>query len=98
VPESCASVWPCGERDLALIEAFLTNAYQGFGEPSHQAARHAAARVDAIIANAVRLAVAPVRGTCPDDLLPGMRHLALDQAIYWFQVCAEAAEISPGVS
>jgi len=71
VPVSCASVWPCGERDLALIEAFLTNVE--------------------------RLAVAPVRGTCHEDLLPGMRHLALDQAIDWIQVCAEAAEISPGV-
>lgn len=81
------------ENDLVLIENFLAQAYQNFGEPSPQAAQHAAARIDAIIANAERLAVAPVRGTCHDDLLPGLRHLALDQAISWVQVCAEAAEI-----
>jgi plasmid stabilization system protein ParE len=81
------------ENDLALIEAFLTKAYQDFGEPSAQASQHAATRVDAIIANAERLAVAPIRGTGHDDLLPGLRHLALDQAIYWFLVCEEEAEI-----
>ena len=36
------------ECDLALIEAFLSKAYQYFGDPADQAAHHAAARVDAM--------------------------------------------------
>lgn len=76
------------EWDLALIEAFLSKAYQYFGDPADQAAHHAAARVDAMIADAERLAVSSMRGSVQDDLLPGLRHLALGQAIYWFQICA----------
>ena len=34
-----------------------------------------------------------MRGSVNDDLLPGLRHLALGQAIYWFQICAEVAQI-----
>ena len=54
------------ECDLALIEAFLSKAYQYFGDPADQAAHHAAARVDAMIAHAERLAVAPMRGAVRD--------------------------------
>ena len=79
------------EWELAPIEAFLSKAYQDFGDPADQAAHHAAARVDAMIGHAEQLAVAPMRGGVHDDLLPGLRHLALGQAIYWFQICAEAA-------
>ena len=65
--------------DLALIEAFLSKACQDFGDPAYQAAHYAAARVDAMC------------GAVNDDLLPGLRHLAFGQAIYWFQICAEAS-------
>ena len=58
---------PCGlffaaaaEGDLALIEAQLANAYQQFGESAGDAARHAEARIDAIMAAAERLATAPL--------------------------------------
>lgn len=70
------------EWDLALIEAFLSKAYQDFGDPADQAALHAAARVDTMVAHSERLAVAPMRGSIHDDLLPGLWHLALGQAIY----------------
>ena len=46
-----------------------------------------------MVADAERLAVSPMRGSVHDDLLPGLRHLAFGQAIYWFQICAEAAQI-----
>ena len=29
---------------------------------------------------------APFRGECHDDLLPGLRHLTIDRAIYWFDL------------
>ena len=74
------------EDDLALIEAFLAASYLDFGEPADEAARHAEARIDAIITAAERLAAASFRGEAHDDLMPGLRHLALDRAIYWFDV------------
>lgn len=70
--------------DLGLIEAHLAEAYRGFGESPTEAATHAVARIEAILATAERLATAPFRGQARDDLLPGLRHLSLDGAIYWF--------------
>ena len=71
-------------RDLDLIEAHLFQAYRAFGESPAEAQRHAEARVDAIITTAERLALAPMRGEDEGDLLPGLRHLTLDGAVYWF--------------
>jgi plasmid stabilization system protein ParE len=81
------------EDDLTLIEAHLIEAYAGFGEGPVDAVRHARDRIDAIIATAERLAAAPFRGERHDDLLPGLRHLALDGAIYWFLTDAEARQV-----
>lgn len=70
--------------DLRLIEDHLVQAYRGFGESAAEAAHHGAARIEGIIATAERLATAPFQGEAHDDLLPGLRHLALDSAVYWF--------------
>jgi plasmid stabilization system protein ParE len=80
-------------NDLALITDHLTQAYCGFGEPLAEANRHAQLRIEAIIAAAERLATAPLRGESRDDLLPGLRHLALDRAVYWFRPRAEQRDI-----
>ena len=80
-------------NDLLLITEHLTQSYCGFGEPPAEANRHAQVRIEAIIAAAERLATAPFRGECHDDLLPGLRHLALDRAVYWFRPRAEQREI-----
>lgn len=79
--------------DLDLIEEHLLRAYRAFGESPAEAAHHAAARIDSIILTAERLATAPFRGEAHDDLLPGLRHLALDGAVYWFVVDANAREV-----
>jgi len=80
-------------NDLVLITEFLTQAYCGFGEPLAEAHSHAQVRIEAIITAAERLATAPLRGESHDDLLPGLRHLALDRAVYWFCPRAEQREI-----
>ena len=80
-------------NDLLLITEYLTQAYCGFGEPPAEANRHAQVRIEAIIAAAERLATAPLREESHDDLLPGLRHLALDRAVYWFRPRAEQREI-----
>ncbi|MCP9808459.1 type II toxin-antitoxin system RelE/ParE family toxin [Cyanobium sp. HWJ4-Hawea] len=80
-------------NDLLLITEYLNHSYCGFGEPPAEANRHAQVRIEAIITAAERLATAPFRGETHDDLLPGLRHLALDRAVYWSQPHAEQREI-----
>jgi plasmid stabilization system protein ParE len=80
-------------NDLVLITDYLTQAYCGFGEPLAEAHSHAKLRIEAIITAAERLAKAPLRGESHDDLLPGLRHLALDRAVYWFRPRAEQRDI-----
>lgn len=79
--------------DLDLIDAHLLRTYRAFGESPREAAHHAAARIDSIILTAERLATAPFRGEAHDDLLPGLRHLALDGAAYWFATDADARAV-----
>ena len=79
--------------DLALIEEHLTRAYRAFGESPVEAAHHAEARIEAIIAAAERLATAPFRGAAHDDLVPGLRHLVLDSAVYWFVPDADRLQV-----
>ena len=42
---------------------------------------------------AERLATAPFRAECYGDLLPGLRHLALDRAVTWFRPRSEQRDI-----
>ncbi|WP_374372275.1 type II toxin-antitoxin system RelE/ParE family toxin [Tabrizicola sp.] len=79
--------------DLSLIEDHLIRAYCAFGESPTEAARHAETRIEAIIATAERLATAPFRGAAQEDLLPGLRHLVLDGAIYWFLPDADTKQV-----
>ena len=80
-------------NDLLLITEYLTQAYCGFGESPAEANRHTQARIEVIIAAAERLATAPWRGESHDDLMPGLRHLALDRAVYWFRPRAQHRDI-----
>lgn len=76
------------ERDLGLIFDHLFAAYRDFGEPEAEAFDRAAARVRAIKAKGDAIAVAPHRGTRHDHILPGLRHVTIDRAIYWFDLDA----------
>ena len=74
------------ERDFALIFDHLFESSLGFGETAETALDHCEARIRGIRQEADRLASAPFRGESHDDLLPGLRHLTIDRAIYWFDV------------
>ena len=74
------------ERDFGLIFDHLLRSYLGFGESVECAIGHAEARIREIRAAAERILTAPHRGERRDDLLPGLRHLAIGRAIYWFDV------------
>ena len=74
------------ERDFELIFDHLVDSYLGLGEPVEAALDHAEARVMKVRADAKRILTAPHRGDIHDDILPGLRHLTIDRAIYWFDV------------
>lgn len=74
------------ERDFALIFDHLFESYLGFGESGETALDHCEARIRDITQEAYRLAAAPFQGESHDDLLPGLRHLTIDRAIYWSDV------------
>ena len=74
------------ERDFALIFDHLLNSYLGFGESLESALDHAESRIIEIRAAAERIPSAPHRGERHDEILRGLRHLAIGRAIYWFDV------------
>ena len=74
------------ERDFGLIFDHLLRSYLEFGESLESALDHAEARIAEIRVAAQRIPTAPHRGERHDDILPGLRHLAIGRAIYWFDV------------
>ena len=74
------------EHDFALIFDHLFESYRSFGTRVEAALEHSADRIRDIRQEADRLAAALDRGERHDDLLPGLRHLTIDRAIYWFDV------------
>ena len=76
------------ERDFELIFDHLRRSYLDFGESLPSAFERAGKRVLQIRQAAERIAIAPYRGERHDDILPGLRHLAIERGIYWFDVDA----------
>lgn len=74
------------ERDFELIFDHLLRSYLDFGESLPSAFERAATRVLEIRSAAERIAIAPFRGERHDDILPRLRHLAIERGIYWFDV------------
>jgi len=74
------------ERDFGLIFDHLLQSYLDFGESPESALNRAGARVLEIRVAAERILSAPHRGERHNDILPGLRHLAIDRAIYWFDI------------
>jgi len=74
------------ERDFELIFDHLLKSYTSFGESIENAVGHAEARVLEIRAAAHGISLAPHRGERHDDILPGLRHLMINRAIFWFDV------------
>ena len=74
------------EHDFGLIFDHLLRSYLDFGESLESALDHAAARVLEIRSAAERILTAPHRGERHEDILPGLRHLTIGRAIYWFDI------------
>ncbi len=74
------------ERDFELIFDHLLKSYTSFGESVQNAVEHAGDRILEIRAAAHRVSLAPHRGERHDDILPGLRHLTINRAIFWLDV------------
>ena len=74
------------ERDFGLIFDHLVHSYLDVGESPQSALDRAESRIGEIRAAARRIATAPRRGERHDDLLAGLRLLAIGRAIHWFGV------------
>lgn len=74
------------ERDFALILDHLVDSYISFGDSPTEATQRATQRLGDILDDSLRIATAPFRGQCHDDLLPGLRQLAFGKASFWFTV------------
>jgi len=74
------------ERDFELIFEHLLRSYVDFGERLESAIDRAGTRVLEIRTSAEHIPTAPHRGVRRDDILPGLRHLTIGRAIYWFDV------------
>ena len=81
------------ERDFELIFDHLFESYLSFGESVEEALDHAMKRIFDIRKAADRLSSFPIRGPARDDILPGVRYLRIDRAIYWFDVDDPAGKV-----
>ena len=81
------------EHDFGLIFDHLLRSYLGFGESLESAIDRADARVFEIRTAANRIPITPHRRERHEDLLPGLRHLAIGRAIYWFDVDKERERV-----
>ena len=81
------------DRDLAAIFDFLFDAALGLGESPEEAFDRAARRIAAIEAAMLGLGRAPHQGTLDSDLLPGLRHVTKDRAIFYFDLDEPARRV-----
>lgn len=80
--------------DLEVIADHLFRAHRDLGEDIPGAGQRAVRRVERIHANTLRIATAPFRGMRHEDLLPGLRSLTIERAVYWFRIDEPAGEVA----
>lgn len=81
------------ERDTDLLFEHLADRYVSFGESWTAAVAHTVECVGRILDMMERIATAPYRGEVHDDLLPGLRHLTLERAIYWYRLADDTETV-----
>ncbi|MBE0533440.1 MAG: type II toxin-antitoxin system RelE/ParE family toxin [Rhodospirillales bacterium] len=74
------------ENDFELIFDHLFDSYADFGETLEDGFERAARRVMKIRKAGEDIAKAPHRGTIRDDIVPGLRNVTIDRAIFWFDL------------
>lgn len=74
------------ERDLDIIFEFLAKSYLDFGESVDEAVSHAIDRTREIKISTSRLSRTPHIGNMREDIVPGLRQITINKAIYWSKV------------
>jgi toxin ParE1/3/4 len=77
------------DRDLAAIFDFLIKTYIEFGDDLDSAIDRAATRVKSIESAMLSLGDLPQQGTLRPELLPGLRSVTKDRAIFYFDIDEE---------
>jgi toxin ParE1/3/4 len=81
------------DDDLEAIFDFLVQSYAECGEAKTDAIERAARRLADIEEAMLSLAAAPHQGTKRDDILPGLRSVTKDRAIYYFDLDDDARRV-----
>lgn len=71
-------------QDFELIYGYFTQAYQDFGDSADDAKKRAQDRIDEIYGSAISLGDVPFQGTLREDVLPGLRFVRNNNAVFWF--------------
>ena len=74
------------ECDFDLIFDHLFAAYRSFGEADAEAFDRAVRRLEGIRTAALSIGRAPFRGTLRGDIAPGLQHVTIDRAVFWFDL------------
>jgi toxin ParE1/3/4 len=80
-------------RDLDLIEDYLTQTYQGFGDDLEDAAAKALARIREALFYMRSFVTHPHRGTEQPHILPGLRSVTNNRFVYYFEIDELSAEV-----
>ena len=78
------------DHDLELIFDHLFNSYVALGDVVSDAIERAGLRIQKIEDDMEALASAPFQGTLRPDLMPGLRNVTKDKAIFYFLVDEDA--------
>jgi len=81
------------DRDLERIFDHLVESHQALGDVVGDALERAAARVRAIEDDMEGLGAAPFQGTLREDLLPGLRQVTKNRAVFYFLIDADAGQV-----
>lgn len=78
------------ERDLDAVFDFLLESYLHFGDDLERAFERAGERLQRIKADLREIGRAPHQGTRLDKLIPGLRRVTKDRAVFYFTVDDDA--------
>jgi plasmid stabilization system protein ParE len=81
------------QRDLALIFDHLVDSHIALGEQTRSAFERASHRTEKIENDMLLLGKAPFQGTLRPELMPGLRNVTKDKAIFYFTVHEDLEEV-----
>ncbi len=93
MPNYSVEVSPQAVRDLSAIFEHLVESYGGFGDSKTEALTRAGKRTLRIRTQAIALGRQPHQGTLRPNLLPGLRSVTKDRAIFYFEIDEEAERL-----